>query len=374
MTSHPDEGTLHAYIDGELPSSEAAALELHVRGCERCAASLAEARGFVAAASRAISALDEAPSSGAPAAAAAINVRSRHAQPRRRLFRVPFARAAALLLLAGGTAVVVNQSGIRTTEKSAQDSASFGFGAADAPTSDTSTVVSEAAPAADQLQLLNAPPARERNPAGRRAVQNPRAAAPLSGGDAALKAAPPGRAGTGIAAGTVNGTLGRERAGAPDARVADLRDAAPAQPRPSGAAVADAPVLAPPPPPAPTSAVARAEPLQERAVTTTGSTSPVRVTRLRTKAGVVLTLIEEPIRATAAEDASVARRNVLRSEAMRTTPSSAQAAAASAAPPVVNSYRWTSVEQGRTYTLTGPMTVAELEAAARKLGELERIP
>jgi anti-sigma factor RsiW len=39
---HVDEGTLHAYLDGELPSSERAAVEAHLAECATCRATLAE--------------------------------------------------------------------------------------------------------------------------------------------------------------------------------------------------------------------------------------------------------------------------------------------------------------------------------------------
>jgi len=42
--SHVDEGTLHAYLDGELPSAERAALEAHLAGCATCRANLTEER------------------------------------------------------------------------------------------------------------------------------------------------------------------------------------------------------------------------------------------------------------------------------------------------------------------------------------------
>ena len=44
--SHVDEGTLHAYLDGELPSGERAALESHLAQCASCRAQLAEERAL----------------------------------------------------------------------------------------------------------------------------------------------------------------------------------------------------------------------------------------------------------------------------------------------------------------------------------------
>jgi len=44
--SHVDEGTLHAYLDGELPSTERAALEAHLAGCATCRENLSEERSL----------------------------------------------------------------------------------------------------------------------------------------------------------------------------------------------------------------------------------------------------------------------------------------------------------------------------------------
>ena len=44
--SHVDEGPLHAYLDGELPSAERTALESHLADCATCRANLAEERAL----------------------------------------------------------------------------------------------------------------------------------------------------------------------------------------------------------------------------------------------------------------------------------------------------------------------------------------
>jgi putative zinc finger protein len=44
--SHVDEGTLHAYLDGELPSTERAAVEAHLAGCAACRGNLTEERSL----------------------------------------------------------------------------------------------------------------------------------------------------------------------------------------------------------------------------------------------------------------------------------------------------------------------------------------
>ena len=55
---HLDEGTIHAWLDGALPTAEAREVEQHVAICSECAAVVAEARGLIAGASRIASSLD----------------------------------------------------------------------------------------------------------------------------------------------------------------------------------------------------------------------------------------------------------------------------------------------------------------------------
>lgn len=296
MTPHPEEGTLHAYIDGELARVEAATLELHVAECAQCSAALAEARGLVAAASRAISALDAAPSAAAAAGSPAIT--SAPAAPRRAarppIFRVPYARAAALLLLAGGTAVVINR--LATSEAEIR------------PRAESS--LTDAA-SMDERAALVAP--------------------------------------------TVRATVAQSANPAPTAAGRDLS----ARGAVGGAASAAQKSAAPSPSP-------RLEQRPEAIVLSEAAAPPTRVTRFRTKDGIVLTLTEEPLRTSFAEETNVARP-----AAGRIAP---QAAAAQMPAAVVNSYRWSSGEQGRAYTLTGLMSITELEAAAKRLSELERLP
>lgn len=64
---HLDEGAIHAWLDGELPATERAAAEAHVAQCPECAAAVAEARGFIAASSRILTALDAMPGGVLPA-------------------------------------------------------------------------------------------------------------------------------------------------------------------------------------------------------------------------------------------------------------------------------------------------------------------
>jgi Putative zinc-finger len=50
--SHVDDGTLHAYLDGELTAVERERLETHLAGCEGCRARLVEERSLIERASR----------------------------------------------------------------------------------------------------------------------------------------------------------------------------------------------------------------------------------------------------------------------------------------------------------------------------------
>ena len=116
---HPDEGTIHAWLDGALPPAEASALEAHVASCAECSAAVAEARGMLAAASRILLALDDVPGGVIPAAAPADATR---VAPRRasaaevRPFRFRAARwqvAAGLMIAVAGSWLVMRNDGAR---------------------------------------------------------------------------------------------------------------------------------------------------------------------------------------------------------------------------------------------------------------------
>jgi len=63
---HLDEGTIHAWLDGQLPRDEALEVEAHVAECRQCADAVAEARGLIAASSRILTALDGVPGEVVP--------------------------------------------------------------------------------------------------------------------------------------------------------------------------------------------------------------------------------------------------------------------------------------------------------------------
>jgi hypothetical protein len=97
---HPDEGTIHSWLDGALSADEAARIETHVKECPQCAVAVAEARGFIAASSRILTALDNAPRGVIPAAA-----------PKKRIDPMVWRVAATVLVVAAGTFVVVRDRG-----------------------------------------------------------------------------------------------------------------------------------------------------------------------------------------------------------------------------------------------------------------------
>jgi hypothetical protein len=69
--AHPDEGTIHAWLDDALDDASAARVSAHVASCAACTARTAEARGLIAGASRIVAALDDVPAGRRPAWAAA---------------------------------------------------------------------------------------------------------------------------------------------------------------------------------------------------------------------------------------------------------------------------------------------------------------
>ena len=96
---HLDEGTIHSWLDGVLSPDEAARVAAHVAECPQCAAAVAEARGFIAASSRILSALDHVPRGVVPAA-----------PPAKWYSRPAWRAAAAVLVVAVGSLVVVRNS------------------------------------------------------------------------------------------------------------------------------------------------------------------------------------------------------------------------------------------------------------------------
>jgi hypothetical protein len=127
---HLDEGTIHSWLDGALSSDEAARVEAHVAECPQCAAAVAEARGFIAASSRILTALDDVPRGVIPVAA-----------PVKRVSPMVWRIAATVMVVAAGSLVVVQNRG--------SDEPLEAVSAVQAITSQQPTAVSEAGSSAD---------------------------------------------------------------------------------------------------------------------------------------------------------------------------------------------------------------------------------
>ncbi|MEO8880616.1 MAG: carboxypeptidase regulatory-like domain-containing protein [Gemmatimonadaceae bacterium] len=100
---HLDEGTIHAWLDGELPLDERELVEAHVAACDECKAAVAEARGFMAASSRILTALDLVPGGVLPATTSIARPRA----PRRFAISRAWMAAAAVLVLSTATVIAV---------------------------------------------------------------------------------------------------------------------------------------------------------------------------------------------------------------------------------------------------------------------------
>ncbi|MGK2960718.1 MAG: anti-sigma factor family protein [Gemmatimonadaceae bacterium] len=96
---HPDEGTIHAWLDGQLSADEGAELEAHAATCAECAASIAEARGLAAASSRIVSSLDIVPGGVIPV----------RAPVKRAWYLTTQFRAAAAVLFVAGVSLVLTR-------------------------------------------------------------------------------------------------------------------------------------------------------------------------------------------------------------------------------------------------------------------------
>jgi hypothetical protein len=122
--AHPDEGTIHAWLDRQLDATSSATLEAHLQRCDECAERVAEARGLIAGTSRVLAALDDerggvapaAPAASAPGAAGSVvtvMLDAARERNRWRRFRVTPARAAiaATIIVAVGVTITRERTG-----------------------------------------------------------------------------------------------------------------------------------------------------------------------------------------------------------------------------------------------------------------------
>jgi hypothetical protein len=191
---HLDEGTIHSWLDGALSADEAARVEAHVAECPQCAAAVAEARGFIAAASRILTALDNAPRGVVPAAA-----------PRRRVDPLVWRVAATVLVVAAGTLVVVRSRGVNErVMSSATDNSRLSQPAIStrAPIPAITAPISAADKSAPKSAVINAPARGHSQPTGAQAGSKLSASEgkSLAAGAARAGQIPPAFEGVGAAA------------------------------------------------------------------------------------------------------------------------------------------------------------------------------
>jgi hypothetical protein len=139
---HLDEGTIHSWLDGALSADEAARVEAHVAECPQCATAVAEARGFIAASSRILTALDHVPRGVVPAA-----------HPVKWYNRAAWRAAAAVLVVAVGSLVVV-----RNSDRNNVPSAAMTDSAGVAEATVARPQIAAASPGATAMSKLQAPP------------------------------------------------------------------------------------------------------------------------------------------------------------------------------------------------------------------------
>lgn len=191
---HPDEGTIHAWLDSQLSAEEGAELEAHAAKCAECAASIAEARGLVAASSRIVSSLDIVPGDVIPARAPA---------KRAWYLTTQFRAAAAVLFVAGVSLVLTRWDDIPTIEEVSRQTATLSVEstvasepAEDAQSSATSQSEPPTQDGATNLAAKSTVPARAPQPTVAAPQLPERRVMPAPERDAAV-----GAAATGAAAG-----------------------------------------------------------------------------------------------------------------------------------------------------------------------------
>lgn len=348
---HPDEGTIHAWLDGALQQEEGAALETHVASCAECQAAVAEARGLIAASSRIVSALDIVPAGVIPA----------RAQPKRAWYAAPqFRAAAAILFVAGASMLIMRGRGTeplaetaeRVMSEAAQESAPATVqdgGMAEtkvaAPPEETRQVQSRSRVAA------KAPPPKNVADEATGRAADMRQVSTESDATAAPVAAPaPVAAATGIAA----------TGAAPPAAKAAAR-----QLRLNTSPTLDNVVVTG------VATGSTAELADRLTVLGVDSTGGARTTRYRLTSGEELTLSETQPVSNAVVSAQAERRaESAREMAAQAAPPPARADSAAKTP--MATITWTDPKTGRRYTLSGRISRERLEQVRKTIESTRR--
>ena len=151
--SHPDEGLIHAWLDGELDAAAAARVQSLVESDAEWAAAAAEARGLIAASARIVGALDRVPANVVPKSAAV------RAGSRRWMWR-----AAAVLALMAGSAVVLERQEPRLSAPTTGRVTAAAAPATPAPTPANPIAAAQVAPAPPHAEAAGAAVAKKTEP------------------------------------------------------------------------------------------------------------------------------------------------------------------------------------------------------------------
>ncbi|MEO8192351.1 MAG: zf-HC2 domain-containing protein [Gemmatimonadales bacterium] len=360
---HPDEGTIHAWLDGELSVEEGAALEAHAAECAQCAAAIAEARGLIAASSRIVSALDIVPGDVIPIA-----------RPRARAWysSTQLRAAAAVIVVAGASLLVMRRSETPVALQSRTMASERETATATAPALNEPAVQ----PQTDQATALASPPAalpvqKKEEPKEKGEAEAPRRALQKTVSPPAETRTNAKSADELAAAAPMPSVVAKQ--GITDAvrqQGSIAKDSI--RSRVIGADALSQVVIT-------GVAVATESPLKEVRADTTGNT---RQFVYQTPSGVQVTLTESvpagfAVRETQAARAAKSRPNPVPAApppalVPQTATSAGQAAPANAKAVAINTITWTSTETGRTYTLSGSLSKQELEAIRQRLPREKR--
>jgi hypothetical protein len=346
---HPDEGMIHTWLDGELPAEEAAALGAHVATCDQCKAAVVEARGFIAASSRIVGALDNVPGGVIPIA-----------KPAKRMwYSSPQFRAAAAVVVVAGASLLVMRTGTQkagltaSARPEASEAATQRVMSANAPAVVLdSAAVKPPAVASQTAKKAEAPkPAVPATPP--RELQVPAAPARVAEAPKISPTAPKVAneadfSGTGVKGSTAFGGAGG---------VPATKDTAALSGRVAGVAMSAADAVRP---------RAALGPAELR-VLHVDSSSLMKRTIYQSLSGSQIVLTEQPAEL-ALSQVMVTGAAESRKAAARSAPTASNAPVASAPAPAaqneiaVHTITWTDVSTRRRYTLTGPVSSEELEA------------
>jgi hypothetical protein len=362
---HPDEGTIHAWLDGALTPAEASEVEVHTASCAQCRDAVAEARGLIAASSRIVSALDAVPAGVIPA-------RRRAARPW--YASTQFRAAAAVAFVAGASLVLINRPGSKSLSELSQRATSAPaaeIAAPDAAAQAEQDAANELPPAA-QASAAEKPVAEVGEGTAKRAVANETRT--TSGRDEVAGKGSVARAGSALAdAAPVSGSASVPVTAPAPALLTPQAPPVDTVRLMSGKSIAVSPVVV-----TGVAASGVQDPAADLRILGVDSTSGQRVTRYRIATGAELTLTEISV---SGRDAVARERrfDAARGPAAPPPPPAPAAAmpraavgqsaarAEAAMQARIETLTWVDAESGKTYTLSGRVPRETLEQVRARL-------